>query len=123
MLNALYIFVDDDFADPVYADPSVEDQDEAMFTAVCEAANDAFEGDARPNGHKDWHDSMICWRFQSRLGLTFVAVVSDDIRAGQVDQFLTDLSRQYLDEVDDPRHPERAGVADVVVDVIPPWEI
>ena len=36
--------------------------------------------------------------------------------------YLQQLAKRYMDEVDDWRSPDKAGVADVVVDVIPPWE-
>jgi hypothetical protein len=54
--------------------------------------------------------------------VSFVAIVTDDVRAADVDRYLLLFSRRYMDQVDDPRNPERDGVEDIVVDVIPPWE-
>ena len=51
-----------------------------------------------------------------------MAIVSDDIRSSDVESYLKQVQRRYFDEVDDARRPERDGVADVVVDVIPPWD-
>lgn len=122
MLVGLYIFVDDDFDDVIYKDPNPEDLDEGLWEAICVTTNEAVEGDTEPDGHKAWGEYHIGWKFISRVGLTFVAVVTDDVRVQSVDAYLRDLSRRYLDEVDDAREPEREGVADVVVDVIPAWE-
>jgi len=122
VLIGLYIFVDDDFQDPVYADPEGGDLDEGVYESVCEAINDAIEGDGPANGHLDVDDVRVCWRYQSRIGLSMAAVVDPDIGSTVGDRYLKALFRQYLDEVDNPRDPERDGVADVVVDVIPPWE-
>ena len=36
--------------------------------------------------------------------------------------YLDELSQLYMDEVDDPRNPERVGLEDLLLDVIPPWE-
>lgn len=122
MLIGLYIFVDDEFDDAVYRDPSKEDLDEGLWEAICEVTTDALDSDIEPEGHKAWGEYTIGWRHNSRLGLTFLAVVTDDVKSQSLDHYLRDLARRYLDEVDDPREPEREGVADVVVDVIPAWE-
>lgn len=122
MLVGLYIFVDDDFDDPIYRDPHPEDLDEGLWEAICETAVDALEGDSESEGHKTWGEYVVGWRLLSRLGLSFVAVVTDEVKPQAVETYLKALSRRYLDEVDDAREPEREGVEDVVVDVIPPWE-
>ncbi len=123
MVVALYIFVDDDFNTPIYAEPGRQDLEPEVYTAICEAANDALEGDRSNAGtHTDLEEMRLGWRLVSRIGLTFVCVVTDDINAPDLDIYLKALQKQYLDEVDSPRDPERDGVEDVVVDVIPPWE-
>jgi hypothetical protein len=122
MLQGVYIIVDDDFSDAVYADPPIEDLDAQTFEALCEAINDAIEGDGEVNGHRIIDDFRIGWRYQARLGLAFAAIVSEDVGPTQLDRYLKGVSRHYLDEVDSPRDPEREGVADVVADVIPPWD-
>lgn len=121
MLSGLYIFVDDDFDAPVYADPDADDLDETLWTAVCEAVNDALEGDHEADGHRKVGDQHVVWRVFLKMGLSFVAVTRD-LKTSTVARYLKSVSRAYLDEVDDARRPEREGVADVVVDVIPPWE-
>ena len=121
MLHALYIFVDDDFGDPLYADPDAEDLDPELWEALCEAVNDALEGDGNPEGFGE-HDGFIyAWRLNARHGLSFVAV-AEDVKPEAVDDYLVRLTALYLDEVDNPRSPERSGIDDIVVEVIPPWE-
>lgn len=118
----LYIFVDDEFSDPVFADPEPDDADEDLYAAVCEAVNDAVEGDAPARGHRMMDDLCVGWLHQKRLGLSMAAAVEAEVGAAAVGAYLKALMDQYLEEVDNPRDPERSGVADVVVDVIPPWE-
>lgn len=122
MLVALYIFVDDEFNDPIYADPGAEDLEDGLWERICEMTNDAIEGDQEPESYVQFGEYVLAWRHTARIGLTFVAVVTDDVKAQSVEAYLKDLSRRYLDEVDDVRNPEREGVADVVIDVIPSWE-
>jgi hypothetical protein len=54
--------------------------------------------------------------------VAIVAVVHADVPRRDVERYLKDLTSRYLDEVDDPAHPDRHGVADLLVDVLPPWE-
>lgn len=122
MLVGLYIFLDDEFDDPIYADPIPAELDEGLWEAICELANDAIDEEIGAEGARTRGDSIVAWRHIERVGITFVAVVSSDIRAAQVDAYLSNLSRRYLDEVDDARTPDKEGVEDVVVDVIPPWD-
>ena len=122
MLVGLYIFVDDDFGHPVYADPSPDDTDEELWEVLCERANDAVEGDADAQGIVSAGERLIGWRHLVKNGVSFVCVVTNDIKSSQVNKYLRALAREYLDEVDDVRRPDRAGIKDVVVDVIPPWE-
>ena len=122
MLLGLYIFIDDDFDDPVYGDPSPGDQDETLWEIACEAVNDALEEEGTVHGVRNSGESRVAWNVHARQGISFVAMVSDDVKASEVEKFLANLARRYMDEVDDPRNPERHGVEDVVVDVIPPWE-
>ena len=122
MLDGLFIFVDDDFADPLYADPAPGDVDPDLWQKLCSAVDDAIEGDGKAEGHEHIQEWHIAWRFNSKLGLSFAAIVTDDVRPKLIHRFLSALDRRYVDEVDDPREPERAGVADVVADVVPPWE-
>ncbi len=122
MLQALYIFIDDDFNDPIYADPDSEDVDEDLWHHICEAVNDALEGDAKSDGSRVVGETRFAWKVFLKTGLSFVVATDDEVKPSLLDKYLVQLSRQYMDEVDDIRHPDRDGVADVVVDVIPPWE-
>lgn len=122
MLTGLYIFVDDEFDDAIYRDPHPEDLEEGLWEAVCETTLEVIEGDADLDGSRPLGEHLIGWRHLGRFGLTFVAVVTDDVKPQSLSRYLRDLSRRYLDEVDDARDPEREGVEDVVVDVIPAWE-
>lgn len=122
MLIGLYIFLDDDFQSPIYADPGREDLDTDLWEAVCAVTHDAIEGDIEPEGVVARGENHVGWKHHLRTSLTFVCVVSDDVKTQLVDEYLKLLVKRYFDEVDDPTDPERDGVEDVVFDVIPPWE-
>ena len=122
MLVGLYIVVDDEVDAPVYADPAPGELDDGVWEKVCELVHDAFDGETDARGTVVVGESLVGWRALPKTGLTFVAVVTDDVRPQQVEFFLQQLAKRYMDEVDDWRAPDKAGVADVVVDVIPPWE-
>lgn len=122
MLVGLYIFLDDEFDDPVYGDPTPDDLDGGLWPAACEAINDALEEERGPTGLNTIGEVHVAWHSFIKQGVSFVAMVTDDVKASEVEKYLATLARRYMDEVDDPRNPERAGVEDVVVDVIPPWE-
>ncbi len=122
MLVGLYIFVDDDFDDPLYAEPKGRELEDEVWEGMCEAANDAIEGDSDAQGTVEVGEVIVGWRHLVKPGLSFVCAVTEDVKPSLVNKFLRALARQYLDEVDDLRHPDRAGIKDVIVDVIPPWE-
>ncbi|MBT3218216.1 MAG: hypothetical protein HN348_03925 [Proteobacteria bacterium] len=121
MLQALFIFVDEDFSSPIFAEPADDNLDSEVWDTIYTAVHEALEGDRRIDGTEEVMDFVVGWRVSVRTGLSFVAVV-EDIKARALEAFLLALSRRYFDEVVDARHPDRHGVADVVVDVIPPWE-
>ena len=122
MLLGLYIFRDDDFEDPLYAEPAANELDDGLWEAICEAANDAQEGTSDSEGFIEFGETWVGWRWIEPTGITFVAAVTDDVKASQLTAYLSRLARRYLDETDDPRTPDRMGVVDVVVDVLPPWD-
>jgi hypothetical protein len=122
MLLGLYIFRDDEYDDPLYAEPPSRELDESLWEALCEAANDAIEGEASAEGHSEHGDGWIAWQYREDDGLSFVAAVTDEVRPAQVDAYLKRLAQRYRDEVDEPRHPDKMGVVDVVVDIVPPWD-
>ncbi len=122
MLIGLYIFLEEEFADPIYADPGSEDLEDDQWSAICEAVVEALEGDREPTGIVAHGEAWLAWRLLPKVGLSFVVLVTDDVKASGVTAYLQHLARTYMDEVDDPLAPERDGVADVVVEVIPPWE-
>ena len=122
MLTGLFIIVDDDFESPLYAEPGVHETDEDVFERLCVHITEAIEGDGPNNGSELIEESRLVWRHNARAILTFAAVVDDEIGVPEVDRYLMELAQRYLDEVDDVRNPERDGVEDVVVDVIPSWD-
>jgi len=122
MLEGLYIIVDDDVDAPVYSDPNPAELEDGVWEKICEIVRDAFDGDTDARGAVNVGESLVGWRALTKTGLTFIAVVTDDVRAQQVEFYLQQIAKRYMDEVDDWRSPDKAGVADVVVDVIPPWE-
>ena len=119
--NGVLIFLDDDFAHPLYANPDPEDVDSELFRAICERVSDAMEDDGPVNGSVRQGDVRIAWRVHLGTGLTFAAF-ADDVKHRRLDGYLKSVSQRYFDEVDDVRSPDRNGVEDVVIDVIPPWE-
>jgi len=122
MLVGLYIFVDDDFHTPLYAEPGSEELEDDVWEGLCEAANDALEGDSDAQGTTEVGDCIVGWRHLVKPSLSFVCAVTTDIKPSLVNKYLRALARQYLDEVDDLRRPDKVGINDVIVDVIPPWE-
>ena len=122
MLRGVYIFVDDDFTDPVYGEPSLDDLDQELRVALCEIIDDAIEGDRASSGIVALGECLIGYRFASRTGITHAAIVEDSVMKSDLNAYLQSLASIYADEVDTPREPERAGVADVVHVVEFPWE-
>ena len=122
MLIGLYIFLDDEFEDPIYADPDPGELEGTQWEATCEAANDALDEERESHGVISHADFRIGWNAFVKQGVTFVAIVTRDVKGPDIERYLGTLSKRYMDEVDDPRNPERDGVEDVVVDVVPPWE-
>jgi hypothetical protein len=122
MLLGLYILVDEDTGDPVYADPPWSELDDAVASRIAEIAQDAADGEIESRGTQKVGEALVAWRSLTKTGITFFCAVTDDVRAQAVELYLQKIAKRYMDEVDDPRSPDRAGVSEVVVDVIPPWE-
>jgi len=122
MLVGVYIFVDDDFGDPVYADPALDRLDEDLRIAMCEAVDEVLEGERSASGSVSLAGQRAHWKCLVRRGLSFVAVVDADVGKADTVSYLSRISTAYLDEVDDPRNPDRHGVADVIMDIEPPGE-
>lgn len=122
MLEAVLIFVDDDFDRPVYADPDPQEVDPDLWHQLCEAVNDALEGDGDASGSRIADGHVFAWRVLLKYGVSFVAVTGERVKRRRVEGYLKKLSGRYLDEVTDTRSPEREGVADVVIDVVPDWD-
>lgn len=123
MDHYLFLFRDDEFADPIYAEPDPDDIEDELWTAACEAVQDAFTGDGKASGVITEGEHYIGWKLHSGTGVSVVVVVeAGDLTKKVVESHLSAVLRRYLDEVDDARFPEVNGVADVVVDVIPPWD-
>jgi hypothetical protein len=122
MLVGVYILVDDEYETPIYADPSPSELDEGLWPKICELVQDVLDGEQETRGTIQLGESLVGWRSLLKTGITFVAVVSAGVRPQSVEVYLQKLAKRYADEVDDWRSPDKAGVADVVIDVIPPWE-
>jgi hypothetical protein len=123
MLVGLFIFLDDEFEDPLYGDPAdPADLDPVVWQTACEAVNDALDEEGHASGVRTVSETHVAWNSFVKQGISFVAMVTDDVKGSDVERYLAHLARRYMDEVDDARNPEREGVEDVVVDVIPPWE-
>lgn len=121
MLTSLTIIVDEDFNLPLYADPDTEELDPEHWRRIREIIVDVLEGERKADGVEEIGDHLIGWKVMMRNALSFVCVV-EDVEKSEVETYLKALVRRYFDEVDDVRRPEREGVEDVVVDVIPPWD-
>ena len=122
MLVGLYIIVDDDYDSAVYADPAPGELDEDVWDRIGELVTDVLDGEIDARGTVKVNEAIVGWRSLVKTGLTFVAVTTDDVRPQHVEIFLQKLAKRYVDEVDDWRTPDKSGVSDIVVDVIPPWE-
>jgi hypothetical protein len=122
MLVGLYIIVDDEYDSAVYADPSPAELDDGVWVRIGELVTDVLDQEIDARGTVKVGDSIIGWRSLVKTGLTFVAVTTDDVKPQHVEIFLQKLAKRYVDEVDDWRAPDKGGVSDIVVDVIPPWE-
>lgn len=122
MLVGVYIIVDDEVDSPIYSDPNPAELDDGVWSRICEIVSDVLDGDKESRGTLAIGESLIGWRSLVKSGLMFVAVATDDVKAQHVELYLQKLAKRYADEVDDWRSPDKAGVVDVVIDVIPPWE-
>jgi hypothetical protein len=122
MLEALIIALDSDFEQPLYAEPDVEEVDPDLLEMLGHCVEEVFEGDRKAEGSKVHDEWRLGWKVQTRLGLAFCAIVTDDVSAADLATFLSDIAQHYGDEIDDARSPDRDGIADLLVDVIPPWE-
>ena len=57
MEYGVWIFRDDEFLEPIYAEPSQEDCDESLWEALCEQVLEAYEGDGNrfdTTEHGEW---------------------------------------------------------------------
>ncbi|MCO4746024.1 MAG: hypothetical protein KC912_14610 [Proteobacteria bacterium] len=122
MLEALIIALDGDFERPLYAEPEVGDCDPDLVAMVGACVEEVFEGERKAEGTKLYEEWRLGWKVQVRLGLAFCAVVTDDVSASDLSKYISAIAQQYGDEIDDARSPDSDGIADLLVDVIPPWE-
>lgn len=121
MLIYLAIFLDDDLRRPLYTDPEPSELDPELWERIGELVVDLQDGEEAAEGCEELGDQLLGWKHVGRNSLTFLAVV-EDVEETDLKRYLKELSGHYFDEVDDVRNPERDGVEDVVVDVIPPWD-
>ncbi|MFK7930638.1 MAG: hypothetical protein AB8H79_20800 [Myxococcota bacterium] len=122
MDHGVWIFRDDEFDSPIHADPAVEDVEPSFWQEICEHVLESFEGDGPRFDTVQVGDDRLGWKLHARTGVTVVVQVSAEIGVSELKGFITELCQRYFDEVDDARFPEPGGVADVLLDVIPPWE-
>lgn len=123
MEYGVWIFRDEEFNDPIYAEPArVDLEDEALWVQICESVLEAYEGDGPRFDTKVVGDTRVGWKLHARTGVTVVASVEAEVAVSELKQFINDLTQRYFDEVDDARFPDVGGVADIIIDVIPPWE-
>lgn len=121
MLLGLYIFVDDDFDTPIHAEGSPDEIEEAAWSTACECVSDALDGEGPARGAQEAGELVLAWRTQRKVGLSFVGFATN-VSTADLNEYLRKVQRRYEDEVENLREPDRAGVADVIVDVIPPWD-
>jgi len=122
MLVGLYIIVDDDFDRPLYGDPSPEDLEPDLWEAGIEAIQEALDDEGPAQGCKLVAGHHVAWKMHAKMGLSFVAAVTESVSASDVKSYLKQVHKAYFDEVDDARNPDRDGVEDVIIDVVAPWE-
>lgn len=122
MSLGVFIIVDDEYDSPIYADPKPTDLEEGLWEKICGIVEDVLDGEGEARGTILVGENLVGWRALTKTGITFVAVVPDDVKAQQVELYLQKLAKRYAEEVDDWRSPDKGGVADVVIDVIPPWD-
>ncbi len=122
MLVGLYIFVDDDFDRPVFADPDPEELDAKLWDAGVEALQDALDDEGPVSGCEEVAGHWVSWKLHTKMGVSFLAIVRSDVPQGDVKTYLKLVHKAYFDEVDDARNPDREGVEDVIIDVVAPWE-
>ena len=121
MLLGLYIIVDDEFDAPVYADRAADEQDETAWSLACECVNDALEGEGPARGVREHQEIVFAWRTQRKVGVSLISFASG-IKGRELAEYLRMIYARYADEVEDLRDPDRNGIEDVIVDVIPPWD-
>lgn len=122
MSFGVFIIVDDEYDSPIYADPKPTELDEGVWERICGIVEDVLDGECDARGTVAAGETLIGWRALTKTGITFVTIVPDDIRPQLVELYLQKLAKRYAEEVDEWRSPDKGGVADVVVDVIPPWD-
>lgn len=122
MLESLLIFIDDDFDDPIYAAPDVDEIDEDLWHIICERLTDVLDGEDKPDGSAVVDNIRYNWRTYLKTGLSFVCATSSELKSTQLDRYLQAVIHKYMEDVDSIRHPQRDGVADIVMGVTPPWE-
>jgi len=122
MRVALLITVDEDLETPLYGDPHIEDVPESVSGALLELVTDILDGEVARRGILDVEEHRLGWKMTPRVGVLFLCVVTQGVLDSSLRSYLDELSQLYMDEVDDPRNPERVGLEDLLLDVIPPWD-
>jgi hypothetical protein len=118
----VYIFLVGDYDRPLYAEPDLGDEDPGLWVTLCEAVEEAADGDRPRSGTEEEGEVRFGWRLPPKTGLAFVATVDASVAAKHLDAYLAELTERYLDEIVDRRNPEPDDVEAVIIDVVLPWE-
>ena len=122
MRVALLITVDEDLEAPLYGDPPLDELPDGVASGLSELSTDVFDGEVARRGGMVVDEHRIGWKMTARVGVLFLCAVTSEVDERDLKAYLDELTELYMDEVDDPRNPERDGLEDLLVDVIPPWE-
>ncbi len=118
----VYIFLDGDYDRPLYAEPDLADDDAGLWEVLCEAVEEATDGDRPRKGSAVEGALRFGWRLIPKTNLAFVVTVDESVSAAHLDTYMSDLTERYLDEIIDIRRPEAEGMETILIDVVAPWE-
>lgn len=118
----VYIFLDGVYTRPLYAEPDISDEEPKLWQAVCEAVEEAAEGERSRRGSEKMGRVRYGWRVLHKAGIAFAVTVPGRVSSPHVESYLEDLAERYLDEIVDIRNPDPDSVESILIDVIAPWE-
>ncbi|MFT7521954.1 MAG: hypothetical protein ACI9MC_004106, partial [Kiritimatiellia bacterium] len=81
MEYGVFIFRDDEFLNPIHAEPARDDLDDSgLWEFMCEHVLEAVDGDGPRNGTDVLGDWRICWRVHNRSSVSFVVAAPERVR-------------------------------------------